>query len=281
MKLSTHSRAAQPLHRARGMVFPLLLLVALGRPAGAQQPGPSPSPGPAPLSTEQVVHSLVGMNLLRAGRLHSYQGTRVYRAEYRGIGGSRQAEMIVEVKYLSPGTKEFTIRSEAGSALILNRVFKKLLLGEQEALEAETLRRTALNEENYRFTLLGHEPASSGWAYVLSVEPKRKDKFLYSGKIWVDAEDFAVVRIEAVPAKNPSFWTKKAEILQVYEKVDDFWLPAYNRSETAIRLGGHAKLTIEYNDYQVRGPDPAATSSTLEADPAARIRGTQRSPDQR
>ncbi len=40
------------------------------------------------------------------------------------------------------------------------------------------------------------------------VEPQTNNKLLFRGRIWVDAEDFAVVRIEAVPAKNPSFWTK-------------------------------------------------------------------------
>jgi hypothetical protein len=86
---------------------------------------------------------------------------------------------------------------------------------------------------------------------VLEVEPKRIDKFLYHGRIWVDARDFAVVRLEAEPSKNPSFWTKKADIEQVYTKVSDFWLPAYNHSVTAIRLGGRADLTIEYKDYEI------------------------------
>jgi hypothetical protein len=83
------------------------------------------------------------------------------------------------------------------------------------------------------------------------VEPRRKDKFLYRGRIWVDAGDFAVVRLKAEPTKNPSFWTRKADIEEVYTKVTDFWLPGYNHSVTAIRLGGHADLTIEYRNYEI------------------------------
>jgi hypothetical protein len=89
--------------------------------------------------------------------------------------------------------------------------------------------------------------------YVLDVEPRRKDKFLYRGRVWVNAEEFAVVRLQAEPAKNPSFWTKKSKIVQVYSKVNDFWLPTYNQSVSDIRLGGHAELTIEYQRYEVRG----------------------------
>ncbi len=157
----------------------------------------------------------------------------------------------MDVKYQAPATKEFIIQSETGSKLIIDRVFKKLLQSEKEALEAENLRRTALNQENYVFTLLGYEITSAGSMYVLSVEPRRKEKFLYSGRIWVDGEDFAVVRIEAEPAKNPSFWTRNTKIEHRYVKVNDFWLPARNHSLTSVRLGGRADLTIDYQDYQV------------------------------
>jgi hypothetical protein len=159
--------------------------------------------------------------------------------------------MVVDVKYQAPGTKEFIIESETGSKLIIERVFKKLLQSEKEALEAENLRRTALNEQNYVFTLEGYEITSAGSMYVLSVEPRRKEKFLYSGRIWIDGEDFAVVRIEAEPAKNPSFWTRSTKIEHRYVKVNDFWLPTHNRSLTSVRLGGRADLTIEYMDYRV------------------------------
>ncbi len=237
-------------------IYPVIALlvvacVATGLPAMAQ-----PGPVRAPLSAEQVVGNLVRMNAERSRALNSYQGTRTYRLEYRGFPGTRAAEMIVDVKYQSPSTKEFTIRSQSGSKLVIDRVFKKLLQGEQEALEAENIRRTALNQENYVFTLVGYETIPAPARYVLSVEPVRKDKFLYSGRIWVDAEEFAVVRIEAEPAKNPSFWIKNTTIEQLYVKVNDFWLPARNRSLTAVRLGGRAELTIEYGDYHVTPGGP-------------------------
>jgi hypothetical protein len=172
---------------------------------------------------------------------------------------------------LSPGTKEFIVQSATGSKLIIDKVFKKLLEAEEEALDAEIQRRSALTEDNYRFTLTGYESGPSGARYVLKVEPRTKDKFLYCGQIWVDAEDFAVVRIEAQPAKNPSFWTKRAEIVQVYMKVSDFWLPAYNHSVTAIRLGGYAELTIDYKDYEITGASQVSNlspSTTLHAETA-------------
>lgn len=176
--------------------------------------------------------------------------------------------MIVDVKYRAPGTKEFTIRTTTGSRLIIDKVFCKLLEAEQEAQALEAQRRAALNSDNYDFSMLGYESTPSGSMYVLKVEPRTKDKFLYRGRIWVDAEDFAVVRLEAEPAKNPSFWTKSSELEQVYTKVSDFWLPARNHTICSIRLGGLAELTIQYNNYQITAADPLGNSSLTEPDQA-------------
>jgi hypothetical protein len=183
-------------------------------------------------------------------------GIRIYRLEYRGFPGSRSAEMTVAVKYRSPGTKEFSIQSEKGSQLLIERVFQKMLQSEQEALQEENQARVALNNDNYHFALAGYEIIPTGAAYILSVEPRTNNKLLYRGRIWVDAQDFAVIRIEAAPAKNPSFWTKETKIEQVYAKVGEFWLPLYNRSNSRIRLGGHAYFTIDYRDYQITAANP-------------------------
>jgi hypothetical protein len=228
---------------------------------------------------EQVVANLVRMNIERSQALHAYHGTRIYRVNYHGFPGTRSAEMVVDVKYQSPGTKEFTIQSATGSKMIIDKVFKKLLEAEKEALAAETQRRTALNGDNYDFTLVGFESMPFGSMYVLIVEPKTKDKFLYRGRIWVNAEDFAVVRLEAEPAKNPSFWTKRNEVEQVYMKVNDFWLPSRNHSVTTIRLGGLAELTIQYNNYQITSADSVGKLTTLEPTRTANMSRGQRSGD--
>jgi outer membrane lipoprotein-sorting protein len=255
MKNSTHLRLAS-------LTGLLLIFVGLGPPAFAQQSDPKPPAAPAPLNAEQVVQNLVRMTLERAQALRAYQGTRIYRLEYRGLPGTRTAEMVVDVKYQSPETKEFIILSATGSKLIIEKVFKKLLQSEKEALEAENQKRTALNSDNYAFMLIGYEITPTGSIYLLSVEPRTKDKFLYRGRIWVDAEDFAVVRMEVEPAKNPSFWTKNTEVEQAYVKVSGFWLPAQHHSLCTVRLGGRADLTIDYKDYQITGANSLSNGSS-------------------
>ena len=248
------------------LLIPVLLVcLMLQDPASAQQPSASAPLVNAPLSGEQVVDNLIAMNIKRAHALHSYQGTRLYQIEYHGFSGARSAEMVVDLKYQSPETKEFRILSATGPKLIIGKVFKRLLQAEQEALGAEAQKRTALNRDNYDFTLVGYDSTPSSSMYVLSVKPRTTDRFLYRGRIWVDAKDFAVIRLDAEPAKSPSFWTKNSRIEEAYTKVSDFWLPERNHSVTAIRFGGRAELTIQYKNYQITSADPVCNLPTLKS----------------
>ena len=194
--------------------------------------------------------------------MDQYEATRVYRMRYRGFPSDRDAEMVVNTVYRAPNSKHFTIVSQTGSKFILEHIFNKLLEGELEAANEENRRQTALTTENYDFTLAGYEVAPDGGRYVLNLVPKTRNKFLYRGKIWVDAKDFAVVRIEGEPAKNPSWWIKKTEVKHRYVKVSDFWLPAENHTESLIRLGGRAILSIEYKDYKIMKASPLRGSET-------------------
>lgn len=224
--------------------------------AGADSSPLPPSITTAPLSVDQVVDNLIRRDEERGQALRHYECTRVYRLSYRGFPGDRDAEMTVEATYDSPSTKSFKIISQSGSKLIIDRVFKRLLDSEKEAAEPEMHVRTLLNRDNYDIALVGFESSgvnssNKGSQYVLAVYPKARSKYVYRGKVWVDATDFAVTRIDAEPAQNPSFWTKKNEIHHEYMKVQNFWFPRRNESVSDIRLGGRATLTIEYNNYRV------------------------------
>jgi hypothetical protein len=246
---SIQSLIQGPIQSSTRLVF--LLAAALVGGASADSGPLPPSITTAPLSVDQVVNNLVRKDEERAQALRHYESTRVYHLSYRGFPGDRDAEMTVAATYDRPSTKSFKVISQTGSKLIVDRVFKRLLESEKEAAEPEIHARTQLNRANYDIALTGFEPSDKGGQYVLTVYPKTKSKYLYRGKVWVDGTDFAVTRIDAEPAQNPSFWTKKNEIHHEYMKVQDFWLPRRNESVSYIRLGGRATLTIEYDNYSV------------------------------
>jgi len=235
------------------VVIGWVTLITVPNLVGADSGAPTVSTS---LSADQVVDNLVRKNQEREQSLLHSESTRVYHLAYRGFPGDRDAEMTVKATYDSPARKEFQLISETGSKLILNRVFNKLLESEREAAQPQIAARTRLNRENYTFELVGYEPSSEGDQYVLSVSPKAASKYVYRGKVWVDAVDFAITHIEVEPARNPSIWTKRSEIHHQYKKVGAFWLPVRNESVSYIRLGGRATLTIEYRDYRVTAARP-------------------------
>jgi hypothetical protein len=244
------------------LILLCILLVAVREPPTHAQ---RDTPAIVPLTVEQVVQNLEQRTQERTQALQHFEGIRVYRLQYHGVLGDRDANMVVKINYQSPITKDFTVISQSGSKFISDRIFKQLLESEQEALRLENQKPTILNTENYTFALVGTEQTSEGVRYVLSVLPRSKNKFLYRGRVWVDAKDFAVVRIEAEPAKSPSFWIKKTVIEQTYAKVNSFWLPACSRTETEVRFSGHAVLSIEYKDYEIIKADPLPAEGEAQA----------------
>ncbi len=216
----------------------------------------------AELNLSQVVERLTQRNQERAKALETYRGKRTYALEYKGFPTSLHAEMVVEVKYQAPGRKEFKIVSESGSKLILKRVLERLIEEETEAQSEAKRLSVELNSRNYHFTSLEHLGSADGCSYILGIEPIVASKFLYRGKIWVHERDFAVCRIEAEPARNPSVWIIKTEIHHHYQKFGEFWLPVENQSVSSLRLGGRAFLTIQYKDYEINSRQSVKNNST-------------------
>jgi len=213
-----------------------------------------PQSVPQALTADQIVSEMVSRNKMRAAALPDYSMRQICSLQYRGFPSDRSGEMILNVHYTAGGKKEYTLVSQSGSKLIVNRVLKRLLESEQEAQSAKNRQETALTPDNYTFSLAGEKTTPQGRYYILGAEPKIKNKFLFRGEVWVDASDFAVARIVAQPAKNPSFWITDTHIEQQYEKFGSFWLPVQNQSTSRIRVvGGMATLLIQYKDYSIAG----------------------------
>ncbi len=206
-------------------------------------------PSAAAPTVDEIVRKLVEQNERRAEELKGYTEQRKYTIVYHGVP-SLKASMTVDARFVAPSEKHFQVLSQNGPGLLVDRVLKKLLETEQEA--AKNPAQTALTPANYNFSLVGEQVIAGRRCYALHVEPKVKSKLLYSGTIFVDADDYAVTEIQAEPAQNPSFWIKKTEIHHTYAKTGPFWLPEHNRSESTMRFGGGAVLTIDYGPYHVQ-----------------------------
>jgi hypothetical protein len=201
------------------------------------------------LTATQIVEQIRKHTLDQKSGLKQYTALRHYQVEYRGFSAKINAKMDVEVRYGMESGKSFRIISESGSNLLRDKVLKRAVESEKEA--SHDTAATALNEANYRFKMLGTDRVNERTAYILNVEPITASKFLFRGRVWVDTTDFAVIKMETEPAKNPSFWIARTLIHYTSAKTEGFWLPQMMQSETKVRIGGTAVLTIDYGSYDI------------------------------
>jgi hypothetical protein len=209
---------------------------------------------PASITANEIVEQMQRRDQAQTQELKHYRALRHYQVEYRGFPATVTARMDVEVNYDAATGKSFRIVSQSGSSFLCNKVLKRAVDSEKEASQDKAS--TALTTANYRFHLAGGESLGGRPAYILDVEPLVATKFLYRGKVWVDAADFAVVKMETEPAKNPSLLISRTLIHYTGAPVGGFWLPRELRSETKVRIGGTAVLTIDYGSYQVESNAP-------------------------
>jgi hypothetical protein len=228
-----------------------LIFSALDQPLKASAFGRQPA-GNSDLSNKEITGDtifakLVEFNRLRELRLKHYSVQSTYRVH--NYKGEIRAETQALLRYRAPDTKEFEIMSEKGSGLIRSRVFKPLMDVEVETAADRV--DSSITPNNYRFALLGEEEVAGFHCFVVQATPKRVDKYLFTGKIWIHSVEFAIVQIEGQPAKNPSLWIKRVDFVRRYQKIGEFWLPLKNESVTRLRLLGKNTLTTDYNNYEI------------------------------
>jgi hypothetical protein len=204
-----------------------------------------------PVTADDIVQRMLQRDALRKAQISGYTATRHYIA----VNKQRRAEMLVGLTCRSNGEKQFTILSEEGSSAIRKHVFHKMLQEETEASRRGTSGSTRITPDNYEFQLIGKEVMEERPAYLLRVTPKSHNKYLIDGRIWVDATDYSIVRIEGSPARNPSFWTHDVHFVHTYHKVGPFWFAASTHSVSEIRMFGEAELTIENSNYTLNPAD--------------------------
>lgn len=202
-------------------------------------------------TADDVVAKMVQRDGKQKAELYSYTATRHYVA----VSKQHRAEMLVRLMCTSDGEKQFTLLSEEGSSAIRNLLFSRMLREETEASTGGASNNTDITPANYNFRLIRRDLINGRPAYLLDVTPKGHNKYLIDGRIWVDAIDYSIVRIEGSPARNPSFWIRSVHFEHTYQKVGPFWFASSTHSVGEIRSFGEAELTIETSGYALNPPD--------------------------
>jgi hypothetical protein len=216
----------------------------------------------------QLFDELDVHNQLRKTALLDYTVLRTYRVV--DLKGKVHAEEVGQMEFRAPDQKSFVVRSEEGSGVIRQMALKPLISSEIETAAGKQHHDSAISPANYSLDLLGEQQVGPYHCFVAQAVPKRKDKYLFEGKLWIDVDDYAVVRIEGHPAKKLSFWIERADFVRQYQKIDGFWLPERDQTLIQVRLYGKKLLTIDHQDYVVnaaqnKGPVTVAQEARVQA----------------
>jgi hypothetical protein len=223
------------------ITFGTLLILILSGALNGRESKPIPAGSP---SVSEIVDRMMAHNEQQDRALLEFQMRRKFFAANTRF--KIDSTMVVETEFRRPDTMKSSIVSQAGSDLIKQRVFDEILKTEAETHKKEDKQQIDITPGNYNFGFVDREMCDDRPCYRLSISPKRKDKYSLLGDAWIDAEDYAIVRLHGEPAKKPSFWTLSTEIDKRYRKVDGMWLSDRIDSTSNIFVAGRSTLTIEY-----------------------------------
>ena len=201
--------------------------------------------------SEQLFAGLAKQDEHRTSKLLEYSTTRTY--EIKDVKGKLHAREVGVMQYEAPDKKTFAVKSEDGSALVRRMALNPLIAGEIEASTGKQHHDSSFTSANYDLRPIGEQQIGSYDCYVAEAIPKRREKYLFEGKVWIDVQDHAIVRMEGHPAKRLSFWIERADFVREYQKVNGFWFPKRDETVVHVRLYGTKILTIDHDDYIVNG----------------------------
>jgi len=202
-----------------------------------------------PLRVAEILGRMDERDQALSNSLIRYTCQRRYILENRRF--KKKAELRARMTYSHPGHKTFEILSEQGSAVLCKRVLRPMLDAEEQASQDDIRPHTRIVRSNYDFKLLGTQITEDRPAYLFDVVPKTRNKFLIRGRVWVDSQNFGVIRVEAAPSQNPSVLIHNTQIIQQSTMFNDLWLPSFNHSHTDSLLFGRTDVSIESWDFQI------------------------------
>lgn len=215
-------------------------------------------------NVETILAKMMAADDERRPRMPEHVSVRRYGLENKRFG--TRAAMTVRMSYRD-GHKEFQVLEQSGPGPIRSKVFKRMIESETEAGTGPEREATRISPRNYAFRLSHSDVLEGRPCFVLEAEPRTQNKFLFRGKVWVDAEDWAVAKVEGSPARNPSFWVTRTTFTHRYKKFGEQWLPVSNESVSEVKVFGRTTTSINYGEYQF--PRRAAAAGTASRPGAA------------
>jgi hypothetical protein len=186
-----------------------------------------------------------------------YEVRREYKV-FRGYDQQPTSEVIAQINFVPPDMKSYKIIQTRGNSRG-EKIVRELL--DRKTESAKKGLGSEITRANYDFVFLRQENFGVVPEYVLRIVPKRKDKYLLRGQIWIDESTYRIRRIEGVPAKSPSLWIKGIHIILQYAELGGMWVPISFDAIATIRFLGEYTLA----GLNIQGADPLSPAANSHA----------------
>jgi hypothetical protein len=219
----------------------ILFALACSTSAIAQQP-----------DLETVIRGVDGSVKNRIDRISRYTVTEHYQV-FRGKSDKPTAEMLVQTLYRKESGKSYTVLSQDGSSLWRNQVLGTLLDNEKKMSQPGNVETALINSANYEMKLEAAPEENLGGrnCLVIDITPRRSSEYLFKGKLWVDAHDFAIVQLRGTAAKSSFFLAKAADVSRQYAEIDGLPMATHAEAVSGSALLGETIVKIDYSDYKI------------------------------
>jgi hypothetical protein len=163
--------------------------------------------------------------------------------DYKVLMGADQqptSDVMAQIDFVPPASETYTITKSTGNPWG-EKIIRDLLVS--ETASARQVDSSAISRANYDFVFLRQQSIGGAPEYVFAIFPKRKDKYLLRGQIWVDKSTFRIRQIQGVPAESPSFWLTDLHITFQYAEVGGEWVLVTVDGLAKVRFLGQFTLT--------------------------------------
>ena len=145
-------------------------------------------------SDAEIADKITETELQRLSNLRDYSVVRRYALHNSHL--SNDAVMTVRLSYIKGQGKTFEVLDLQNAEGMSRKVLERVVQGEAESSRRESQDELAVTKTNYKFHVTGVEVQDGRRCYIVELTPLHRSKYLVQGKAWVDANEFALMRVE-------------------------------------------------------------------------------------
>jgi outer membrane lipoprotein-sorting protein len=217
------------------------------------------------LTIPQIIEGIDKAARWREENLAGYKAKESYTLTRKTSKGTELAGMmVVDVTYTKSRGKKYKVVSKKGSWVVTSQVFPRILKGQEEVSRNPIRGKVLITSDNYVMDVSSEPEKLNGReCLVVKVTAKKPDQHLINGKIWVDANNFHIAKLEGYFSSSPHTGIGSPSALREYSDDNRYGFPMarYWRSEYKQMFYGEGTLEIQYSDYEVT-PEPRDRKET-------------------